>query len=197
MGYALRDNKRHTYGDYRAWPDDARYELIDGTAFLMAPAPTIAHQTVVFEVARQLADALDTRGCRVLVAPVDVLLPRGDETDAEVETLVQPDLMVVCDATKIGTHRVRGAPDWIMEVLSPSSAGHDQIVKLAAYERAGVREYWLVQPTDRVLAIYRHDGRSYGRASISELDASTDVGVLPGVSIDWAPVLAKLGLREA
>lgn len=196
MGYALRDDKRHSYADYRAWPDDARYELIEGAAFLMAPAPTIAHQTVVFDVARQLADALDARDCRVLLSPVDVLLPRGNEADDEVTTVVQPDLMVVCDAQKIGTRQVRGAPDWIMEVLSPSSAGHDQIVKLAAYERAGVREYWLVQPTDRVLTIYRHDGRGYGRATISELNAPTPVGVLPGVAIDWARVLDKLGLPE-
>jgi len=192
MGYALRDRSRYTYADYRAWPEDVRYELVDGTAFMMAPAPSVDHQTLAFEVGRQLGNALEGHSCRVLMAPVDVLLPRADETDDAVATVVQPDLLLVCDPQKVTPRGIRGAPDWVLEVISPASASHDQIVKLAAYERAGVREYWLAHPADRVLTIYRLEGTSYGRPQIVELAGETPVGVLEGVAIRWEPIVARL-----
>lgn len=192
MGYALRDQRCYTYADYRTWSEDVRYELIDGAAFLMAPAPSVDHQTLAFEVGRQLGNALEGRPCRVLLAPVDVLLAAAGQSDDQVDTVVQPDVLVVCDPAKVTPRGIRGAPDWVLEVISPSSASHDQILKLAAYERAGVREYWLAHPTDRVLTIYRHDGTAYGRPEILELAGETPVGVLPGVSVRWEPVVARL-----
>jgi Uma2 family endonuclease len=195
MGYALRDQHHYTYADYRTWPDDVRYELIDGAAFMMAPAPSVDHQTLAFEVGRQLGNALEGHPCRVLMAPVDVLLARADQADQDddsVDTVVQPDVLVVCDPQKVTPRGIRGAPDWVLEVISPASASHDQIVKLAAYERAGVREYWLAHPSDRVLTIYRLDGSAYGRPQIVELTGETAVGVLAGVTIRWEPVVARL-----
>jgi Uma2 family endonuclease len=192
MGYALRDHRRYTYADYRSWPEDVRYELIDGAAFLMAPAPSLDHQTLAFEVGRQLGNALEGRPCRVLLAPVDVLLASDDRAADAVDTVVQTDVLVVCDPAKLTPRGVRGAPDWVMEVISPASASHDQTVKLAAYERAGVREYWLAHPGDRVLTIYRHDGTAYGRPKIMELAGETASDVLPGVTVRWEPVLARL-----
>lgn len=192
MGYALRDERRYRYGDYRRWPDDSRYELIEGVAYLMAPAPSTNHQTLVLELAFQARFALEGSACRILLAPVDVLLPRGGEADDEVDTVVQPDVLVVCDPAKVVTRGVRGAPDWAVEVLSPSSASHDQTIKLVAYERAGVREYWLVHPTDRVLTVYRLGTDGYGKPDIQELAAETAVGVLPGVTIRWEPIVSRL-----
>jgi len=192
MGYALRDSERHTYADYRGWSDDARYELIDGTAYLMAPAPSVNHQTLAFEVARQLADALEGRPCRVLVAPIDVLLPRRGEKEDETSTVVQPDVLLVCDPAKVHPRRVRGAPDWVLEVSSPASAAHDQTRKLSAYERAGLPEYWLAHPEDRVLTIYRLDGNTYGRPLVTELVGETPLGVLPRVKVVWGPIVERL-----
>jgi Uma2 family endonuclease len=192
MGYALRDERRYRYGDYRRWPDDERYELIDGVAYLMAPAPSADHQTVVFELAFQARAALETSPCRVFVAPIDVLLPRADEADDEVDTVLQPDVLVVCDPSKITMRGLRGAPDWAVEVLSPSSASHDQTIKLAAYERAGVREVWLVHPTDRVLTVYRLGADGYGKPAIQELSGETAVGALPGVTMRWEPIVSRL-----
>jgi len=192
MGYALRDDCRYTFADYRHWPDDVRYELVDGAAFMMAPAPSVDHQTLAFEVGRQLGNALEGHPCRVLLAPVDVLLAKAGEADDAVDTVVQPDVLVVCDPQKVTPRGIRGAPDWVLEVISPASASHDQIVKLAAYERAGVREYWLAHPADRVLTIYRLDGTAYGRPQIVELAGATPIGVLPAVTIRWEPVVARL-----
>ncbi len=196
MGLAPRKEKRCTYADYLQWPEDTRYELIDGEAFLMSPAPLVEHQEVAGEVYRQLANQLDGKPCRPFIAPVDVRLPRKDETDAAIDTVVQPDVLVVCDPSKIDRRGVRGAPDWLLEVLSPSTAAHDQIAKRRTYERAGVREYWLVHPGDRTLTVYLLDNGQYGRPEIYELKDATPIGVLPGVSIAWDALVARLPKPE-
>ena len=196
MGLALRKEKHYTYADYLTWPDDARYELIDGEAFLMAPAPLIEHQEVAGDVYHQLRNQLDGKPCRPYIAPVDVRLPRADEADAAIDTVVQPDVLVVCDPGKVDRRGVRGAPDWVLEVLSPSTAAHDQIAKRRTYERAGVREYWLVHPGDRTLTVYVLENGQYGRPEIYELKDATPIGVLPGVSIAWDALVTRLPKPE-
>lgn len=196
MGLALRDPEYHTYGDYLTWPEDVRYELIDGDAYLMAPAPTVSHQDIAGEVYRQLANALHGKPCRALIAPVDVRLPKADEADECIDTVVQPDVLVICDEKKVGERGVRGAPDWVLEVLSPSTAGHDQVKKLALYERHGVREYWLVQPWGKVLTVYTLKDGAYGRPATQELAGETPVGVLEGVVIQWDELAARLPQPE-
>ena len=196
MGLALRTEKHYTYADYLQWPDETRYELIDGEAFLMSPAPLVEHQEIAGEVFRQLANQLDGQPCRPYIAPVDVRLPRKFEADAAIDTVVQPDVLVVCDPSKIDRRGVRGAPDWVLEVLLPSTAAHDQIAKRRAYERAGVREYWLVHPGDRTLTVYVLDNGQYGRPDIYELKDETPIGVLPGVSIAWDALVERLPKPE-
>jgi Uma2 family endonuclease len=197
MGLALRDGDRHTYADYLTWGEEARYELIDGTAYLMAPAPLLEHQDTVGEIFRQLANALAGTRCRVFVAPVDVRLPQGGESDDAVDTVVQPDVLVVCDPSKLDRRGVRGAPDLVIEVLSAATASHDQVVKRRVYERAGVREYWLVHPVDRVVTIYRLIDGQYGRPDVFELAGATPVGVLPGVAIAWDELAQRLPKPDA
>ncbi|MFM9968873.1 MAG: Uma2 family endonuclease [Burkholderiales bacterium] len=192
MGLAKRDTAHHTYGDYLDWPEDVRYELIDGVAYLMAPAPTVRHQEIAGEIFRQIANALEDKPCRVLIAPVDVLLPKTNEADARVDTVVQPDLMVVCDQSKIGERRVRGAPDFIVEVLSPATASHDMVIKRRLYERHGVREYWLIHPLDRVLTMYRLERGEFGKPDIVELKGATPIQALPGLAIEWDRLIARL-----
>jgi Uma2 family endonuclease len=192
MGLALKDPGYHTYGDYLTWPEDTRYELIDGRAYAMAPAPSLGHQDVVGEIYRQVADALEGSPCRTFIAPVDVILPRADEADDGVDTVVQPDVLVVCDGKKIDRRRVRGAPDWVVEVLSKATAAHDHILKRGIYERAGVLEYWLVHPVDRIVTIYRLEQGAYGKPEVSELTGETRVTCLPQITIDWARVTRRL-----
>lgn len=127
---------------------------------------------------------------------MDVRLPKANEADEAIDTVVQPDVLVVCDETKLDRRGVRGAPDWLVEVLSPATAGHDQVKKRRVYERHGVKEYWLVHPADRVLTVYRLAGEEYGKPDVQELAGETPVGVVPGVVITWEALVARLPKPE-
>jgi len=192
MSLALKDKEHHYYGDYLTWPEDVRYELIDGDAYLMAPAPDLAHQEVAGEIYRQVSNILLGKPCRALIAPVDVRLPKLNEDDDRIDTVVQPDVLVVCDDSKLDRRGVRGAPDWIVEVLSPSTASHDQIKKRQLYERHGVREYWLIHPVDRVLTVYILSNGEYGKPEFYELLGETAVTAIPGVFIQWDELVTRL-----
>lgn len=186
MALPLRDTLHHTYADYLTWTGGERDELINGIAYVKEPpAPSPSHQEIVGELHFQVKLALEGNSCRTYVAPFDVRLPRSEEADDRIDTVVQPDVLIVCDLSKIDERGMRGAPDWIAEVLSPSTASHDQIIKVPAYERAGVLEVWLVHPTDRTVTIYRLEDGHYARPVILELKGRTAIGAVPGVSIDW------------
>ena len=192
MALALRDPEYHTYGDYLRWPEDVHYELIDGQAYLMAPAPTLDHQVCVGEIFRQLANALDHHPCRAFVAPVDVRIPRSSEADEQIDTVVQPDVLLVCDRSKLDARGVRGAPDLVVEVLSPATASHDRDRKRYLYERAGVRKYWLVDIGARRLAIFKLTDGRFGPPTTQELTGKTPIGILPGRVIAWDELTRRL-----
>jgi len=189
-----RDMRYHTYSDYLTWSRSHGDELINGTAYVREPpAPSRSHQGIVFELGRQAADALEDKPCRVYVAPFDVRLPKSTEEDDQVDTVVQPDVLIVSDLEKLDARGMRGAPDWVAEVLSPSTASHDQTIKLSAYERAGVREVWFIDPLDRTLTIHRLEAGYYGRATVVlELKGRTQLTAVPDVTINWNRVLAKM-----
>jgi Uma2 family endonuclease len=193
MALLKRDSHHYTYADYLRWSGTHGEELIDGTAYVREPpAPSPSHQGIVVGLCHQVSTALKDKPYRVYVAPFDVRLPKFAEEDDQVDTVVQPDVLIVCDLQKIDARGMRGAPDWVAEILSPYTAGHDQGVKLTAYERAGVREVWLVHPIDRTLAIYRLEAGRYGRPSILELEGKIQIAAVPGITIDWDEVLVKI-----
>lgn len=138
-----------TLEDYYALPDEQRVELIDGKFYDMA-APTTGHQDVIFRVSRQIADYIDAQKgeCRVWAALVDVCLDRDGKT------MVQPDVLIVCDRDKITKRCIMGAPDFVMEILSESTRSKDMYIKLPKYEAAGVREYWMVDIERRKVIVY-------------------------------------------
>ncbi|TVR65966.1 MAG: Uma2 family endonuclease [Spirochaetaceae bacterium] len=148
MGQALRKKDDHyTYGDYLSWPDGERWELINGTAWNMSPAPSRAHQEVLGRLYLLFATWLRDKPCRVFLAPFDVILPaEPDQADREVDTVVQPDLSVFCDPRRLTDAGARGAPDLVVEILSPWTSKKDLNDKFTLYETRGVREYWVVDP---------------------------------------------------
>lgn len=192
MPYPMRDHALHTYGEYLNWPEEIRYELIDGVAYAMSPAPIRVHQEIVGEVFRQIANQLEHKSCRVYVAPFDVRLPDSDEADADIVTVVQPDIAVICDERKLDRRGCRGAPDWVIEVLSRASASHDQIRKLALFERHGVREYWIIHPEDRIVTVYEKMDSGYAKPRIQELERILASATLPDVMIDWQRVTRRM-----
>ena len=193
MTVLQRDTHYHTYADYLTWSRDYGDELINGTAYAREPSGhSPSHQATVGELGRQAANALEGKPCRVFFVPLDIRLPKSNEADDQVDTVVQPDVFIVCDLQKFDERGVRGAPDWIAEVLSPATARHDQIVKIPAYERAGVREVWLIDPIDRTLTLYRLEEGRYGRATRLELKGRTPLTAVPGVTIDWDEVLVEI-----
>ncbi|MFP4017404.1 MAG: Uma2 family endonuclease, partial [Halanaerobiales bacterium] len=139
----VRD-RLYTYGDYLNWSDEKRYELIDGQVYIMTPAPSPRHQKISVELLRQIAMYLFDKECEVFDAPFDVVLPEPDENSEDALTVVQPDILIICDKDKIDKRGCKGAPDFIIEIISPSSGGRDRRDKRDLYEKHGVKEYWLV-----------------------------------------------------
>jgi Uma2 family endonuclease len=188
-----RDTQHHTYGDYLEWSRDYGDEIIDGVAYVREPpSPSRTHQELVGALYYEICRVLEGKSFCAYVAPFDIRLPRSDESDEKIETVVQPDVFIVCDRGKTDERGVRGAPDWLAEVLSPSTASYDQSVKIPLYERAGVPEVWLVHPTDRTLAIYRLEDGRYGPPIYQELKGQTLLGAVLGVSIDWDRIMTRL-----
>jgi len=157
----------YTYADYLSW-DEGRWELIDGELWDMTPAPSRQHQEISISLSSLLHEFFKKRDCSVYAAPFDVRLssPDGAE-DYATTTVVQPDISVICDREKLDDRGCIGAPDLIIEILSPSTAAKDLKVKRALYEKHGVNEYWLVHPTDKiVLAYLLGEDDQYGKAQI-------------------------------
>jgi Uma2 family endonuclease len=174
-----------TYRDYLALPDAGpRLELIDGTTVAMA-GPGRLHQATVTEVVRQLGNQLLGKPCRPYVAPFDVRLAQPGEAEGEERTVLQPDVFVVCDRSKERERSLLGAPDFVLEVTSPTTSSRDHIAKRRLYEAAGVREYWLFDPDTRLLHLYRREDAGFGRPEVVLGVGVQRLSALPGVQIDF------------
>ena len=195
----LKLDETYTVGDYLSWPDSERWELIDGIPFLMSPAPSPDHQRIAFSLARQIANHLEEAdgSCEALMAPIDVYLPDEGEAFEESDTVLQPDVVVVCDPEQVTRRGIVGAPRWVIEVLSPSTSKRDQGDKRAVYERHGVAEYWLVHPYDRVVQIYRlDDAGNYGKPDVSDTSGEMESKLFDGLFIDWDEVFVRVSPPE-
>ena len=170
--------KPYTYADYASWGDDLRCELIDGEIVVM-DAPSFDHQSVLMELSRQLANFLVGKKCVVLPAPFDVCLNSLGDEDT---TVVQPDIVVICDDSLLDKKRCNGAPDMVIEILSPSTASHDRIKKLNKYLEAGVREYWIVDPEFKTVNVHILENGKYILYTY-ESNETISVHVLKGCEI--------------
>jgi len=175
---------KYTYSDYYSWDDGERWELIDGVPYAMSPAPTRKHQHVSVALLKQLSNFLENKSCEVYHAPFDVRLNADEEDD----TVCQPDIVVICDNSKLDEKGCKGAPDLVVEILSPSSLRMDRVIKLEKYRQAGVREYWIVDPETRSVEAYVLDGKRY---YITVYIDEAPVSVLPGCVIDLKEVFPE------
>jgi Uma2 family endonuclease len=177
----LSEETRYSYADYRAWElkPGERYELVGGEAYAMS-APNDQHQAIAAELTAQFVVFLRGKKCKVRPAPYDVrLFFKDDESD---DTVVQPDLAVLCDETKRGPEGCRGAPDLVVEILSPSNTGEENIRKFNLYLKAGVREYWIVSPVSRTVQVFELENES-DRGTVYDGSAPVPSTVLEGFSL--------------
>ena len=186
------EKTRYTFADVLSWDEDERIEIIDGEAFMMA-TPSRIHQEISGELFRQLANFLEGKQCRVYPAPFGVrLFARDGDGPEDVDTLVEPDISVVCDRSKLDQHGCKGAPEMVIEILSPSTLRHDRLVKLNLYDQAGVLEYWIVDPQNRAVQAFRRDGgaalricEEYGHTQVAK------VSVLDGCFLELSKVFPE------
>ncbi|MDR1859011.1 MAG: Uma2 family endonuclease [Treponema sp.] len=186
---ALALDKYYTYADYKEWQlaEHERYEIIYGEAYAMS-APNTYHQSILMELAKQLAVYLTGKPCKVFPAPFDVrLFYAEDESD---DTVVQPDITVICDRKKIGAEGGRGAPDLVAEILSPSNTAIEMQRKFQLYQEAGVREYWVLDPEHKTLHVYDFKDAVIFPHTYRSTDTAK-VGIFPDLEIDLGPVFAE------
>lgn len=184
--------KKFTYGDYLEWPDDERWELIDGDAFDMSPSPTLEHQEILGELCTQFRTFLRGKPCRVF-PELDIILPKKSETVEKATTVVRPDLVVVCDNEKMEGKHIQGAPDLAIEILSPGTGSYDFIKKRRLYEKVGVKEFWLVQPTERIVTVFQLETNgTFGKPEYYDETSKIAISVLPGLEIDLSLVFPPI-----
>lgn len=181
-----RKDRRYTYEDYASWPDDERWELIDGEAYAMSPAPGTKHQALVGALHFKLSAFLQGHPCEVFLSPIDVMFLKDEQAD----TVLQPDLVVVCDKTQITAKGIVGAPAVVIEVLSPSTAVYDLNIKHSVYQREGVKEYWVVSAGERL--ILKHVLTNGEYVSTPHYEGEMRSEALEGFQMDIAELFASV-----
>ena len=185
---------KYTYQDYLTWPDDERWEIIHGVAHVMSPAPTRYHQSLSRDLEFFFHAHLKNKpGCEVYDAPFDVRFPHplGKLNDFDkADTVIQPDLLVVCDPEKLTDRGCDGAPDLIVEILSPSTTYMDLNNKYALYQEQGVKEYWVVYPEEQIIDIHFHNEETglYDEKISYRRDDVIECRLLPGLDIPMSEV---------
>jgi len=189
MGALPKEEPYYTYADYREWELDEgeRFELIYGDAYAMS-APNTRHQEISGAIFNQFFNYLQGKPCKVFAAPFDVrLFYKADESD---DTVVQPDISVICDRKKLGTEGCRGAPDLVIEILSPSNTAIEMGQKLELYRKAGVREYWVVDPENKSLTAYCFEKNLMSIKGYNSTDTIT-AAIFPELNISLEQVFAE------
>ncbi|EIV99124.1 Uma2 family endonuclease [Thermoanaerobacter siderophilus] len=191
-----KEDKVYTYGDLLMWPEEERIELINGQPFMMTP-PSRIHQEISRELLTAFSVYLKDKSCRVYSAPFGVRFPSGNEkSDKEIKTIVEPDIVVVCDESKLDDEGCKGAPDLIVEIVSPSTARKDKVEKFNLYEKAGVKEYWIVEPEQKVVMVFiLEDGRYRIVKTYSE-DDSIKVSIFDDLTINLKDIFKRVSSRS-
>ena len=190
MELSLDMTRRYTYADYLTWADNKMRELLNGFIRLMSPAPTLKHAVVLRRIGTPLVNFIEQNGgdCQVFYAPFDVRFPTStDKTaDNQIYTVVQPDICIVCDPSKLDRRGCLGAPDMVVEILSLSSQRYDLNEKFNIYEAGGVKEYWVVSPLEKGINVYiLQENGKYDEGTVYDEDNTiVPVRTLNGLSLD-------------
>jgi Uma2 family endonuclease len=184
LDYYVGADQPYTYADWLEFDEGVRAEIIDGVFYAMAAHLTV-HQDIHRELFLQLGGFLKGKPCKVYSAPFGVrLFPKDDLSD---DTVVEPDIVVVCDPSKIDKQGCNGAPDLVIEILSPSNSRHDRLIKFRKYLAAGVREYWVVDPDIHAVEVHILQDGGY-RTMVYDETAEAPVSVLPGCVIKFPEI---------
>ena len=184
--------KMYTYADYYKWRFEERVELIKGKIFKMSPAPNRFHQELTRDILLALSNFLQGKQCQVYMAPFDVRLPKKSNDDKDIITVLQPDVCVVCDPSKLDYRGCIGAPDIIVEILSPGNNSKEMKNKYEVYEYACVKEYWVVSPQNQTFLIHTLQD---GKFQLSPVKVPGDVvtsALLPGFSLDLTELFKNI-----
>lgn len=189
-------NKRYTYADYLTWVFDERVELFKGWVKKMSPAPNMSHQRISWRLSVTIGSFLKEEECAAFSAPFDVRLMGKSKSekakeDSSVYTVVQPDICIICDQSKLDEKGCLGAPDWIIEIVSPGNTKREIDDKFEIYQENGVREYWIVQPTDETVTVFDLEEQSFQFRKIYNNVDQAVVGIFPGFTIDLKGVFKK------
>jgi Uncharacterized protein conserved in cyanobacteria len=176
---------KHTYADYLTWPEGERWEIIDGVPYMQA-AGTWQHQSISRELLRQFSNYLLNKPCQVFAAPFDLCIPELNEGDEEISNVIsQPDIVVICDKSKLRKTGYFGTPELVIEITSPSTGKMDRLIKFNKYEKVGVKEYWIVEPEQKIVSVFvLQDNNRYGRPDVFSEEDQITVSIFPDLSID-------------
>lgn len=185
--------KKYTYADYLTWPEGERWEIIDGVPYMQA-APSWQHQAISGNIFGQFYEYLKGKPCQVFAAPFDLCIPEFNENDEKISNVIsQPDIVVICDKTKLRKTGFFGVPELIIEIISPSTARTDKITKFNKYEKAGVKEYWIVEPEQKIVSVFvLQDNNRYGRPDVFSEEDQITVSIFPDLAIDLKPVFTGI-----
>ncbi len=187
----LSENEKYSYDDYLTWDEGVRIEILDGIAYMQA-APSRIHQEVLMEISKQFAVYLTGKSCKVYPAPFCVRLDEKKDNE-DIKNVVEPDITIVCDKSKLDEKGCKGAPDMIVEILSPSTVKNDRLIKFNMYEKAKVKEYWIVEPEQKIISVFTlQSNNRYGRPEIYSEEDKIKISIFSDFEIDLESVFKDI-----
>lgn len=181
------ENTLYTYNDYLNFAEDEVVEIINGRIFAMSPAPNRIHQKIIMKLSSIIQNYIDSNKgqCEVYPTPFDVVLKYDNEDIKNSKNIVQPDISVICDKNKLTDKGCTGSPDMIVEVVSPFNPRNDYIKKLNLYEEFKVKEYWIVNPMQKAILVYRLENEFYGAPNAYTFNNEIKVAIFEDLTIDF------------
>lgn len=179
-----KENKKYTYSEYLTWPEEEKWEIINGEPYMQA-APSWQHQAISRELMLQFGEYLRNKTCQVFAAPFDLRLTYENENDEDITNVYQPDLLVICDKSKLKGTGYYGVPSLVVEIISQSTAKIDRLLKFNMYEKAGVKEYWIVEPDAKIVSVFTlQENNKYGRPELYTENDNVEVSIFTDLIIE-------------